>query len=144
MGAGGKVAKGTFVRVAEADAERVTLDGGQQFAHPELLTALPRHHLRELPGLTLRGRVWLLDAGTQHFNLRHLYVGASRATSSDLLSVLEDGFEQVQGWPTHGQINCGPGPQMAKSIVGMAHKWLDVLGLTGLTNQCVPYPAAKY
>ncbi|CAE7450514.1 unnamed protein product, partial [Symbiodinium necroappetens] len=39
-------------------------------------------------GLTLRGRVWLLDCGTQHFNLRHLYVGASKATSSELLSVL--------------------------------------------------------
>ena len=40
------MAKGTFVRVAEADAERVTLDGGQQFAHADM----PCHHLRELPG----------------------------------------------------------------------------------------------
>ena len=30
---------------------------------------------RAARGLTLRGRVWLLEAGTQHFNLRHLYVG---------------------------------------------------------------------
>ena len=91
VGAGGKVAKGTFVRVAEADAERVTLDGGQQFAHAELLRHTRLCHAityASCQGLTLRGRVWLLDAGTQHFNLRHLYVGASRATSSELLSVL--------------------------------------------------------
>ena len=87
----GKVAKGTFVRVAEADAERVTLDGGQQFTHAELLRHTRLCHAityASCQGLTLRGRVWLLDAGTQHFNLRHLYVGASRATSSELLSVL--------------------------------------------------------
>ena len=91
VGAGGKVAKGTFVRVAEADAERVTLDGGQQFAHAELLRHTRLCHAityASCQGLTLCGRVWLLDAGTQHFNLRHLYVGASRATSSELLSVL--------------------------------------------------------
>ena len=91
VGAGGKVAKGTFVRVAAADAERVTLDGGQQFAHAELLRHTRLCHAityASCQGLTLRGRVWLLDAGTQHFNLRHLYVGASRATSSELLSVL--------------------------------------------------------
>ena len=43
--------QGTFVRVVEADAERVTLDGGQQFTHAELLhAAVPRHHLCKLPG----------------------------------------------------------------------------------------------
>ena len=88
VGAGGKVTKGTFARVAEADAERVTLDGGQQFAHADtrLCHAIT---YASCQGLTLRGVwLWLLDAGTQHFNLRHLYVGASRATSSELLSVL--------------------------------------------------------
>ena len=46
-GAGGKVAKGTSVRVVEADAERVVVDGGQQFAHAELL-----------------GRVWMRARST--------------------------------------------------------------------------------
>ena len=39
-------------------------------------------------GLTLRGRVWLCDADNPHFSVKHLYVGASRATSAELLSVL--------------------------------------------------------
>ena len=39
-------------------------------------------------GLTLRGRVWLCDTLNPHFSVKHLYVGASRATSAELLSVL--------------------------------------------------------
>ena len=37
-------------------------------------------------GLTLIGHVELFDTSSQHFTLRHLYVGSSRATRSDLLS----------------------------------------------------------
>ena len=37
-------------------------------------------------GLTLQGRV-RLDLGSVHLSLRHLYVGTSRATSSDLFEV---------------------------------------------------------
>ena len=33
-------------------------------------------------------RVHLCDTSSPHFELRHLYVGASRATSAELLSVL--------------------------------------------------------
>ena len=47
--------------------------------------AQPRRHLRQLPG-TLQGRV-RLDLGSVHLSLRHLCVGALRATSSDLLEV---------------------------------------------------------
>ncbi|CAE7240346.1 unnamed protein product [Symbiodinium natans] len=91
VGAGGKVPRGVFVTVAEVGAEKVTLDGGQQFSHAELLRQTRLCHAitdASCQGLTLRGHVWLCDAGTQHFNLRHLYVGASRATSSELLAVL--------------------------------------------------------
>ena len=91
VGAGGKVAKGTFMRVAETDAERVAP------AHTRLCHAIT---YASCQGLTLRGRVWLLDAGTQHFNLRHLHVGASRATSSELLSVQKGvvgGFRMIWG-----------------------------------------------
>ena len=87
VGAGGKVPRGVFVTVADCDAERVKLDGGQQFSHAELLRQTRLCHAITYASC-LRGRVWLMDAGTQHFNLRHLYVGASRATSSELLSVL--------------------------------------------------------
>ena len=91
VGAGGKVPRGVFVTVKEVDGERVHLDGGQQFSHAELLRQTRLCHAityASCQGLTLCGRVWLMDTGTQHFNVRHLYVGASRATSSELLSVL--------------------------------------------------------
>ena len=39
-------------------------------------------------GLTLRGRVWLCDTLNPHFSVKHLYVGASRCTGAELLSVL--------------------------------------------------------
>ena len=38
-------------------------------------------------GLTLRGRVRLLDTDHSHFVLKHLYVGSSRATAASLLEV---------------------------------------------------------
>ena len=66
VGAGGKMAKGTFVRVAETDAERVALDGGLQFTHAELLRQTRLCHA--ITYASSRGRVWLLDCGTQHFN----------------------------------------------------------------------------
>jgi deoxyribodipyrimidine photolyase-like uncharacterized protein len=38
-------------------------------------------------GLTLGGRVRLLDTDHSHFVLKHLYVGSSRATAASLLEV---------------------------------------------------------
>ena len=71
--------------------ERVTLESGQSFEPRELLK-----HTRlcsaityaSVQGLTLRGRVWLCDVESPHFTMKHLYMGCSRATSSELLSVL--------------------------------------------------------
>ena len=90
VGAGGKVQKGVFVTVSEV-GERVTLENGQSFEPRELLK-----HTRlcsaityaSVQGLTLRGRVWLCDVESPHFTMKHLYMGCSRATSSELLSVL--------------------------------------------------------
>ena len=90
VGAGGKVQKGVFVTVSEV-GERVTLESGQSFEPRELLK-----HTRlcsaityaSVQGLTLRGRVWLCDVESPHFTMKHLYMGCSRATSSELLSVL--------------------------------------------------------
>ena len=55
VGAGGKVAKGTFVQVAEVGPERVVLDGGQAFSHAELLRQTRLCHYASCQGLTLRG-----------------------------------------------------------------------------------------
>ena len=90
VGAGGKVQRGVFVTVSEV-GERVTLESGQSFEPRELLK-----HTRlcsaityaSVQGLTLRGRVWLCDVESPHFTMKHLYMGCSRATSSELLSVL--------------------------------------------------------
>ena len=90
VGAGGKVQKGVFVTVSEV-GERVSLESGQSFEPRELLK-----HTRlcsaityaSVQGLTLRGRVWLCDVESPHFTMKHLYMGCSRATSSELLSVL--------------------------------------------------------
>ena len=91
IGAGGKVQKGTFLTVEAVEGDVVRLESGQCFAGPELLK-----HTRfcsaityaSVQGLTLRGRVWLYDVESLHFTLKHLYMGCSRATSSELLSVL--------------------------------------------------------
>ena len=90
VGAGGKVQKGVFVTVSEV-GERVSLESGQSFEPRELLK-----HTRlcsaityaSVQGLTLRGRVWLCDVDSPHFTMKHLYMGCSRATSSELVSVL--------------------------------------------------------
>ena len=58
VGAGGKVAKGTFVTVAEVDEKTVRLDGGQAFSHAELLRQTRLCHAityASCQGLTLRG-----------------------------------------------------------------------------------------
>ena len=91
VGAGGKVAKGVFVKVVACSGDSVELDGGLRFSHAELLRHTRLCHAityASCQGLTLRGRVWLCDAGTQHFEQRHLYAAASRATAAELLSVL--------------------------------------------------------
>ena len=73
IGADGKIPKGVFVAVAEVEPDGVRLDNGM---HQELLWATW--------GLTLHNCV-RLDLEFCHLTLRHLYVGASRATSSELL-----------------------------------------------------------
>ena len=88
VGAGGKVAKGCFVTVSEASPESVKLEMGERFTRAELLRHTRLCHAityASCQGLTLQGRVHLCDTTSPHFELRHLYVGASRA---ELLSVL--------------------------------------------------------
>ncbi|CAE7497464.1 unnamed protein product, partial [Symbiodinium microadriaticum] len=81
-------------RLAPAEAagpDAVRLDTGERFTHAELLRHTRLCHAityASCQGLTLQGRVHLCDTSSPHFELRHLYVGASRATSAELLSVL--------------------------------------------------------
>ena len=86
----GARAWGCFVTVREA-GERIVLDDGQSFTPAELLRSTRLCHAityASCQGLTLRGRVWLCDADNPHFSVKHLYVGASRCTGAELLSVL--------------------------------------------------------
>ena len=80
IGGGGKIPKGVFVAVTEVEPQL-------RLKQQELLRATRLSHAvtyASCQGLTLQGRV-RLDLGSVHLSLRHLYVGASRATSSDLL-----------------------------------------------------------
>ena len=91
IGAGGRVTKGIYVHVAEVGPEKIVLDGGDSFTHTALLKHTRLCHAityASCQGLTLEGRIFLCDTESPHFTLRHLYVGTSRATSSELLSVL--------------------------------------------------------
>ena len=88
IGAGGKIPKGVFVAVAEVEPDGVRLDNGMRLKNQELLRATrPSHAVTyaSCQGLTLHNRV-RLDLESCHLTLRHLYVGASRATSSELRS----------------------------------------------------------
>ena len=87
IGAGGKIPKGVFVAVAEVEPDGVRLDNGMRLKNQELLRATrPSHAVTyaSCQGLTLRNRV-RLDLESCHLTLRHLYAGASSATSSELL-----------------------------------------------------------
>ena len=70
------------VRVKLPPPDKIVLHGG--LLHPRR----PPDHLRLLPGPDARGAGLPVRHREPHFTLRHLYVGTSRATSSELLSVL--------------------------------------------------------
>jgi hypothetical protein len=89
IGCGGKVPRGVFVTVAEISDFEVTLSNETKVKHEQLHLCLRLSHCityASSQGLTLQGRV-RLETGGAHFGIKHLYVGASRATSSALLEV---------------------------------------------------------
>ena len=90
LGAGGKCLKGVFYEVKSCDAENVTLTTEQKLSHDEAIRCLRLSYAityASSQGLTLPGIVRLDDTDNKHFGLRHLYVGASRCTSSQLLEI---------------------------------------------------------
>jgi hypothetical protein len=92
IGAGGRTKKGIFYTVLACDEKRLTVEGnGEQLTvSAEMACKCLRlsHAITyaSCQGLSLDG-VRLLDTNSPHFTWRHLYVGASRCTSSATLQV---------------------------------------------------------
>ena len=80
------MARGIFVTILAIEEFDIELDNGVRVKYEELHKCLRLSHVRELSGPTLHSRVQLETTGA-HFRIKHLYVGASRATSSELLEV---------------------------------------------------------
>ncbi len=90
VGAGNRVPKGCFVTVESVDEDKIVLDTGLVLTHQHCSTSLRLCHaltFASSQGLTLRGRV-RLESKSGHLTSRHLYVGISRATRSDLVEVV--------------------------------------------------------
>jgi hypothetical protein len=102
VGSGGKCKKGVFYTVLAVTPEELSLecrrkgeDGEELTDEHQLTQAWAIKSLRPAwainyagcQGLTLRGRVRLLETDHPHFVLKHLYVGSSRATAASLLEV---------------------------------------------------------
>ena len=84
IGAGGKIPKGVFVAMAEVEPDGVRLDNGMRLKNQELLRARASRPSHAVTYASCQG-LTRLDLESGHLTLRHLYVGASRATSSELL-----------------------------------------------------------
>jgi len=90
IGAGHKVPKGIFVEVKACDNEKVTLDNDLVLTHAQVCQSLRLSYAityASCQGLTLRGRL-LLETQTPFLTTRHLYVGISRGTASELVEVV--------------------------------------------------------
>ena len=83
--------KGVFYEIESCDNEVVTLASGEKLVHDDCVKCMRLSYAityASSHGLTLNGMVRLEDTDNGNFGLRHLYVGASRCTSSNLLEIL--------------------------------------------------------
>ncbi len=90
LGAGGKCLKGVFYEIEECNNDFVKLKGGEELTHDECVKCLRLSYAityASSQGLTLPGIVRLDDTSNKHFSIKHLYVGVSRCTSSELLEI---------------------------------------------------------
>ena len=90
VGSGGKVSKGIFVEVKACDAEKVTLDNDLSLTHAQVCQSLRLSYAityASCQGLTLPGRL-RLETQSGFLTTRHLYVGVSRGTASELVEVV--------------------------------------------------------
>ena len=91
VGQGHKVLKGTFLTIKSCDKETIVLADDTVLTHDQAAASLRLANAltyASSQGLTLKGRV-RLEISSPHFTIKHLYVGASRATSSTLLECVE-------------------------------------------------------
>ena len=91
VGASGPCPKGILVEVTELSAEQVTLSNGAELGAEQVCKCKRLAHClcySSVQGLTLPGVVRLSDTASPMFNLRHLYVGVSRATAACLVEVV--------------------------------------------------------
>jgi hypothetical protein len=103
LGAGAKCKKNVFHTVVAVSDDELTVAytsrNDQGLEKETLVTLTPEMALKSLrpcwaltyasvQGATLRGRVRLEDTTHKNFNIRHLYVGASRATAASLLEIV--------------------------------------------------------
>jgi len=90
VGAGGPVKKGVFETVDSVADGTITLHNGLSLVASQAVRGLRLCHAityASCQGLTLHGRVRLDCTESPHYSSKHLYVGASRCTSHDLLEV---------------------------------------------------------
>ena len=92
VGSGGLVKKGVFATIdsVSPDGDVVVLDNGASLTASQAIRSLRLASAMTyagVQGLSLHGVVRLDCTDSPHFSLRHLYVGASRCTSSNLLEV---------------------------------------------------------
>ncbi len=90
VGAGGATKKGMRYTIESVEDEAVALVGGLRLSHEQVIQQTRLSYCLTyagMQGLTLQGRV-RLETGGPAFTTQHLYVGLSRATSSELVEVL--------------------------------------------------------
>jgi hypothetical protein len=92
IGAGGRAKKGILYKVASLTPDKITVEGNGEtltMTHETAVKCLRLTHCltyASCQGLSLDG-VRLLETDSHWFTWRHLYVGASRCTSSATLQV---------------------------------------------------------
>ena len=91
IGACGACPKGILLEVTEVSPERVLLSNGAELTGEQVCRCTRLAHClcySAVQGLTLPGVVRLADTASPMFNLRHLYVGISRATAAANVEVV--------------------------------------------------------
>ena len=91
VGAGGPCPKGILAEVTEVTSEKVVLSNGAELDAEQACKCTRLAHClcySSVQGLTLPGVVRLADTTSPMLNLRHIYVGISRATAAANVEVV--------------------------------------------------------
>ena len=85
-----EVANGCFYTVEFVDASHLTLEGDIKLSHSMASRCLRLTHaltMASCQGLTLPGRMRIVETANPHFTLKHLFVALSRATAFNLVEI---------------------------------------------------------